>query len=769
MRRFISLAIFLTAAVVMFFFTSKTVMPPAPLPSVRLPAQNQAAATAATYVGGQACFTCHATQTKLWTGSHHDRAMELPSDKSMLGNFADATIQAQGATTSFHKKDNKWMVRTVGADGKLADYQVDYTFGVHPLQQYLLAYQDGRKQAFTLAWDARPAAMGGQRWFDLLEGISTPIGHPYHWTGGFYTWNRTCAECHSTNVERGYDRLTNSYKTTFSDIDVSCEACHGPGSQHVAWATVQGMPVAPKEKGLVHTIKGARLTDWVMDPGTGIAKSASASRNKQEIDACAPCHARRSSLGVTFTPGQEFLDHYSPNLLEDDLYYADGQINDEVFEYGSFVQSKMHKAGVTCSDCHEPHSGKTYATDNNLCARCHMPSKFDTPAHHFHQVGGKGASCVDCHMPHNTYMTVHDRRDHSIKIPRPDVAAQIGAPDACSKCHQKIDKTQDAAWATVAWKKWWGEPKPLPAVEAIAAGRQRKMGALAQLKAVLADNAHSGMVRGSVASLIARQTGATAADLLSAAKDKDGLVRLGVAERLGELPASEQIQLASVLLRDSLRSVRIAAVRQLGASAEQLSDADKAQWKIAWSEAVAAAVSNADRPESLLDLGNLRIAANDVSGAENAWHEALKREPTYQPARMNLADVARQRGDETTAQKLLADAILQEPNNAAAHHALGLSLVRSKRHQEALKSLKEAVRLDPNDARFTLVYTVALHDLGSPAEALRLLEDAVKTHPTNVDLISTLINFLRAHGRGSDALPYVKQLQQLLPNDQSVR
>jgi Tfp pilus assembly protein PilF len=332
-----------------------------------------------------------------------------------------------------------------------------------------------------------------------------------------------------------------------------------------------------------------------------------------------------------------------------------------------------------------------------------------------------------------------------------------------------MDKTKDAKWAATAWREWWGEGKPLPAVEAMAAGRARSVGAVDKLKAVLNDSQHKGILRGSVASLISRQSGATAADLQPAAGDPDPLVRLGVAERLGDLAGDQQLLLAPALLHDPVRSVRIAAVRQLGANARQLPESEQAHWKTVWAEAVAAATFNADQAEALLDLGNLRLAAGDPNGADNAWHEALKREPTYQPARMNLADLARQRGDEGTAQTLLRNVIKQEPQNAAAHHALGLSLVRSKQHQAALSELAEAVRLDPTDARYALVLAVATHDLGNPPEAIRQLHTALMQHPTDIDLLSTQINFLREARRPTEALPLARTLAKLLPNDQSVQ
>ncbi|MHC5068318.1 MAG: ammonia-forming cytochrome c nitrite reductase subunit c552, partial [Planctomycetota bacterium] len=196
------------------------------------------------------------------------------------------------------------------------------------------------------------------------------------------------------------------------------------------------------------------LSDWRFEPGATTATSASAASNKLQVDSCARCHARRGQIhDDAYTFGDDFLDHHHPSLMISPLYHPDGQILDEDYVYGSFLQSAMYHAGVTCADCHDVHSTRTHVEGNALCARCHLPSTYDTPEHHFHPTDSTGASCADCHMPETVYMGVDWRRDHSMRVPRPDLSLRHGTPNACTTCHSD----QDDAWASEHFRKWYGD------------------------------------------------------------------------------------------------------------------------------------------------------------------------------------------------------------------------------------------------------------------------------------------------------------------------
>jgi predicted CXXCH cytochrome family protein len=403
------------------------------------------------YVGATACRQCHEPEFKTWMGSHHELAMQAAGAATVLGDFGNVKFRYAGVESTFFRRDGRFMVRTDGPDGKLADYEVKYTFGVTPLQQYLIEFPGGRRQALSIAWDARPKEAGGQRWFHLYPGEKIDHKDPLHWTGIYQNWNLQCAACHSTNLRKGYDAASNAYKTTYSDINVACEACHGPGSRHVEWAKLARPPYpAQGDKGL--PILRSRWNEaWKRSPD---AKTAE--RDQPAADAltnvCAACHARRSTIAEGGIAGAPLADTHRLALLTAPNYHADGQQRDEVYTWGSFLQSRMHQRGVTCMDCHEPHALKLRTPGNALCAGCHDAATFDTEKHHFHKAGAAGTQCVECHMPAQKYMRVDPRRDHSIRVPRPDLSDSIGSPDACTQCHTD----RKPAWAAETMDQWYG-------------------------------------------------------------------------------------------------------------------------------------------------------------------------------------------------------------------------------------------------------------------------------------------------------------------------
>ena len=371
----------------------------------------------------------------------------------MLGDFDDAKFRHSGIESRFFRRDGKFMVRTDGPDGKLADFEISYTFGVWPLQQYLIEFPGGRYQTLGIAWDAREKSEGGQRWFHIYPNEKMDYRDQLHWTGMYQNWNLQCAACHSTNLRKGYDAASNTYKTTFSEINVACEACHGPASRHVEWAKQAKPPYSAKDdKGLI-TLK----TRWNEAWKFAATDVASAQRDRPAdaaaMNTCAACHARRSTITENGTPGAPLEDTHRLALLTAPNYYADGQQREEVYVWSSFLQTTMYQRGVTCMDCHEPHALKLRAEGNALCVRCHNAAAFDTEKHHFHKAGTKGAQCVECHMPAQNYMVVDARRDHGIRSPRPDLSVALGSPNACTQCHAD----RKPGWAIAAMDQWYGK------------------------------------------------------------------------------------------------------------------------------------------------------------------------------------------------------------------------------------------------------------------------------------------------------------------------
>ncbi|HSD43929.1 MAG TPA: tetratricopeptide repeat protein [Burkholderiales bacterium] len=721
---------------------------------------------AATYVGGAACAACHAKEVEAWRGSQHDRAMEVASDKTVLGNFDNAKFTYAGTTSNFFKRDGKFYVNTDGPDGKSADYEIRYTFGVAPLQQYLIELPGGRLQALGIAWDSRPKAEGGQRWFHLYPDRKLKAGDPLHWTGIDQNWNYQCADCHSTNLRKGYEEKTGAFNTTWTDLNVGCEACHGPGSDHVAWARKEGdWKRFDAGKGLVVALDERRGASWAIDPATGNAARSKPRDTQREIETCARCHARRGQFSDAWHPGQPFGDAFRAALIEPGLYHVDGQMRDEVYNYGSFLQSRMHAQGVTCSDCHDPHAAKLRAPGNAACAQCHAPAKYDVPEHMHHAAGSKGAECAACHMPTTTYMVVDPRHDHSFRIPRPDRSIALGVPNACNGCHTK----ESAKWAADALAKWFPQEKPgfQTFAEGLSVADRGAPGAAGELIRIAEDRAQPAFVRASAVQRLGRYLDpATLPTARNALNDPDPSVRAAAVGALSSADAPTRAQLLARMLDDPVRQVRMEAAHALAGEAEaRFSSDDRKRFERALDEYVTAQRFNADRPEAHTALGNLHATRGREVEAAAAYRKALELDPTFVQAALNLADLERATGREDEAERTIRDVLQRAPQSAPAHHALGLALVRQKRAGEAVAELAQAAKLAPDDARFAYVYGVALHDTGKRAEAMTTLQAALARHPYDREILFALATYERAAGDLARAREHTRLLRELEPEN----
>jgi tetratricopeptide (TPR) repeat protein len=720
---------------------------------------------AATYVGTAACSECHAKEHAAWRGSQHDRAMQPASEKTVLGDFANAKFAFAGTTSTFFRRDGKFFVNTDGPDGKSADFEIKYTFGVEPLQQYLIELPGGRLQALGIAWDTRPKDAGGQRWFHLYPDRKPKAGDPLHWTGIDQNWNYQCADCHSTNLRKGYEEKTATFRTTWTDLNVGCEACHGPGANHVAWAKKEGDWTALADKGLTVALDERRGAAWAIDPARGNAARSKPRESSREIETCARCHARRGQFADDWHPGRPFADAFRAALLEPGLYHVDGQQRDEVYTYGSFLQSRMHARGVTCSDCHDPHSGRLRAPGNAACAQCHAPAKYDAPSHTHHAAGSKGAECAACHMPTTTYMVVDPRHDHSFRIPRPDRTAVLGVPNACNQCHAK----QSAQWAADAVAKWSPQAKPgfQTFAEGFHAADRGASGAQGALIRIADDRAQPAIVRASALQRLGRYVSpVTLPTVRNALNDPDSMVRAAAVNAVAGADPATRVQLLPRLLGDPVRLVRMDAARALAGDTEaRLAPDDRKRFEAALGEYVAAQRFNADRPEAQTALGTLEATRGRDAEAVAAYRRALALDPTYAQAAINLADLYRAVAREDEAERVLREALKRSPQSAPVHHALGLALVRQKRRNDALAELALAAKLAPEDARFAYVYAIALYDTGKRAEAKKVLELALARHPYDRELLFAAATYERAAGDLTRARERAKLLRELEPEN----
>ena len=709
-------------------------------------------APAPTFVAETSCAECHAAQQRAFAGSQHAQAMQPANPDTVRGNFESATFRKDGVTTRFFRRGGRYYVNTDGPDGKLADFEIKFTFGVEPLQQYLVELPGGRLQALSIAWDTK-----AKRWFHTYPGERIDHRDVLHWTRTAQNWNTMCASCHAVNVRKNYDAAADTYRTTYAAVGVGCQSCHGPASGHLAWArSGKGGAGDARSKGFATDV-GARS-------------------GRTQVEACAYCHALRATLTAAYPVGAPLLDHALPVGLDGTHYFEDGQQREEVFVYGSWLQSRMHQKGMICSDCHDVHTGKTKAPGNALCTGCHNPTgaaarpqvdttglkrkAYDTPAHTHHT---KPIACVECHAPKRTYMVVDPRLDHAFRIPRPDLTAETGSPNACNQCH----RDRDARWAAAAVAKWYGAQRraEFHYGQALASARAGRPGAADALQRVAADRTQPAIVRAAAIEQLGEYPSRRALELATAAlTDDDGLVRIAAVHAVMALDPPTGLRAVPALLSDPLRSVRIEAARAVAPAVSRLPPDRRQVWEVARGEIEAAATENADRPQSWLGLAQLAAVTGDTAAAERALRQALKLEPAYVPGVANLADLLRQTGRDQEGEALLRDAIKRAPNEAALQEALALSLVRQQRKPEALQVLARARALPTATGRTSYLYAVALADAGRRREAITVLEAAARKRGDR-DVLLALASYKRDSGDAAGAKAALDRLAAINPGD----
>ncbi len=728
----------------------------------------------ANYVGSQSCQECHAQEVTDWHTSDHFKSMMEVSDETVLGDFDNASFEHFGHQSTFFRKGEEYWVRTEGPNGQQQEYKIEYTFGFYPLQQYLIAFPGGRLQAFQVCWDSRPAEQGGQRWYHLYPDEAIPSTDVLHWTKEQFNWNYMCADCHSTDLKKNYDVATQTYDTTWSEINVSCEACHGPGSEHVKWAKESQQPDYTKvaeymeSKGLLVTLKEPVDAVWNIDPATQMPKRYPPLESHVQVDACARCHSHRQLLQEHFVAGQPFLDGFTPSPLRDTLYHHDGQIDEEVYVFGSFTQSKMFQAGVRCTDCHHPHTMKLILPGNALCVRCHQPDKYNTQAHHFHPPDTPGASCVECHMPTKNFMVTDARRDHSLRIPRPDLSDKLDSPNACNNCH--TDQTTE--WATKAFHEWWGKKQRPPHYgEILAAARQGFPGADERLRQLAEDFSRPDIVRATAVMELTRQAPSQAnmQVILSRLEDEDPLVRYEALAGLEAVQPQQRVQLAAASLKDSSRAVRTEAARVLAASTAFMNAAQQADFAAASEEFVARQNAVADRAAGHFGLGLFYQSLGQPMKAEAAYRQGLEVQPDDLPCRINLAEMLYQQGKVAEADENFQRALESPIEPGVAHEAYARFLIRQKDYDKGTEHLRQAAELMPRNPGVQYFYGVALNSLGLFSEALPYLQKAASLAPTNPEYLAGIAAIARDAGEYQLALDYARRLEVIDRNNPQVQ
>ena len=707
------------------------------------------------YIGSETCAECHTEAHKKWQESHHFHAMEIPSAKTVRADFNGSTFKNFGVTSKFYRKDDKYMVETENELGEMQAFEIAYTFGWEPLQQYLIKFPDGRLQVLPTCWDVEK-----QEWYHIYPDEKISHNDPLFWTRSLQNWDHMCADCHSTNLHKEFDFSTQTFATKYSEINVACESCHGPGRDHVEHA------------------KSGKGWGGVAD----FALVDVNSTNVAQIESCAKCHARRSMVSPYHHAGNQFLNHFLPEVtqpwspeMQAPTYHVDGQIDDEVYVYGSYIQSKMFHQGVKCTDCHDAHTTKLYHYDNQLCTRCHVPDDknpagYDNPGHHFHEMGTKGASCVECHMPHKSYMVIDDRRDHSIRIPRPDLSAKFGQPNACNNCHTD----QSFEWAAKAIEQVKGPNRPKEPRHPVAFHSYRSGAPDAEklLMQASADRDTPAFTQsGALLALRSFISDVSAAEAVRQLESNQSVVRVAALSKLEQLPPPQRLGYAVGLLDDEIRAVRTEAARILSSVPDSLfAPAQYNRFLEVFEELKTRYISNLDRAESHLSLGILSENQGNFAEAEKHYRNALVRDDLFVPARMNLATLLSGQGRNKEAEQFLRESIKIQPKWGQIHYSLGLLLAEdSQRLPEAIRSLERAAGYWSENPRVTYNLGIAYWQSNRVEDAVRSFQQSLAIQPNNSEFLQRISELLAQNGRWSEAVPYLTNLVELFPDDQSLR
>lgn len=714
----------------------------------------------AQFIGKDRCIDCHKTEYDLWQRSDHRKAMDIATDSSVLGDFNNSKfVSMNGKETFFYKKDGKFFVRTEGIGGKTQDLEITHTFGYTPLQQYLIPFEDGKFQCLPIAWNTEK-----KEWFSLPDMVYpdenlTPTNWLY-WTNGGQNWNGMCSECHSTNLKKNFNPKTKSYHTTYSEINVSCEACHGPGSLHEDWANLPEM---------------ARPTD----NNTGLIVKTSGIDNREYVELCTRCHSRRSQFGNYEHGRKDLLDSMLPELITEN-YYPDGQILEEDYVYGSFIQSKMYDNNVQCNDCHDVHSGKLKFDGNALCAQCHRADIYDTKEHHFHKYKGEkgnpinlrdkkvevgeGALCVNCHMPGQYYMGVDFRRDHSIRIPRPDLTISIKTPNACNQCHE--DKS--AKWADDYITKWYGVTRKSHYGTTFAAARGSDPEVEQKLIQIAKDELFPLIVRATAISYMRRYNSEDIHNTVKwALDDPESIMRETAIRVYASNNVIEFKKDILKLLNDPVKAVRAeAAIRISELPADQIPDNYKDAFNKALIEYKDMNLYMADFPSGRMNLGIMYANQNELIDAAKQYEEAIKIDSLFFPAKTNLAIAYSKLGKNDKAEILLRDLIENHPDLSESYYYLGLLLAEKKEYGKAIVYMQKASELMPERSRINYNTGLMLQYLGRNKEAETELLKAINKEPNNFDFLYALADHYIKTKQSKKALKIGEKLKQLYPNNQ---
>lgn len=690
------------------------------------------------YTGDQQCKGCHASQYNDWLKSDHFRSIEAATDSTVLGNFNQVRYSADGISYTFFKKEGKFFMNTQGDDGEDHDFEIKYTFGYFPLQQYLVEFPGGRLQSTRASWDSRK-----KRWFHQYAGQKIDHRDWLHWTGNAQNWNTMCAECHSTNLRKNYNINSDSYNTTFSVLNVSCESCHGPGQLHVDYVNSERYK------------EGDRIPDSFILLNKGGSQLA-------QINTCAPCHAVKGNIGPDKIAGDELLDNYIPVVPTTERFHADGQMEEEDYNYASFLQSKMYRNQVTCNNCHNPHSGKVLFAANRLCLQCHA-KKYDDPTHTFHTLNTAASECKSCHMPTKTYMGNDVRHDHSFRVPRPDLSVRYATPNACNNCH----KDKPAQWAADAVERWYGPNRNYHFAEDLIPGSKMDAGSEPHLIRLLGDTSVPEIIKATAANYLGGLPTPKSRDaLLDCLKSSDAQVRYEALRSLMSFPPAQYVNAVVPLLNDKVRAVRIAAADLFSALPKaEIPSAYFSAYTNANAELMNYLLYQADFAHGNISIADYYARTGDQKNAEKFYLRALQKDSLANLTRINLARLYNMQGRNKEALDILQSAAVIDDKNAQIFYDLALLHNEMNDQPAALRNFQKAYELKMQNPRLYYNYALLLQQSGQGAKAIGVLEAGLKTDANSAIIYYALVYVYLQNGQLGKAREYATVLKQLDPDN----
>ena len=703
-----------------------------------------------TYVGTSQCQSCHQKEMELFKASDHYHAMDTVSAATVRGDFNNSRFIYHGDTAFFYQRSGQYFVRTTDTTGFKKEFQISFTFGWQPLQQYLVRFDDGRIQVLPFCWDTRVKEKGGQRWFHLYDKERISHTDELFWMGINQNWNYMCADCHTTDYAKNFTLAENKFQSSWSESRVSCESCHGPASGHMQWAEKKDMKISLK--GFAISLASKNI-NWKMDTARQTLFPETVIKSDTLIETCARCHARATRFTDTYNYGQSFLQSHIPATADPVNYYIDGQIKEEDYEYASFLQSKMHAKGVTCINCHEPHSMKVKAIGNALCTSCHLPAKYDGTQHSFHKTTGTGNQCVNCHMPVTTYMVIDNRLDHSIRIPRPDHSIIMGTPNACNKCHS--DKT--IKWAADNFIKWYGDklPKEKSYAELMFAVSSYIKESEPSLYELLQNRNYPAIVRATAMEQYGYYSSSRINSIIfEELKSIDPNMRLNALKALRNYPPENLLGHVEQLLYDKVAAVRMEAISLMAPQFAKLGETDAKRFNEVMKEYITVQEQMSHRPEGYFNRAIIKNFTGNSNEAEQLYLICIQRFPEFVPAYSNLIDLYREQGKDDDAKGIADKGLLKNPGNAYLHYAMGLWHIRKKDNANGLAELKKAAEADPANSQMTYGYSIALFSTGKQKVALQLLEQSRSKYGNHSLLLDGIISISQDLGQTEKAAQY---------------